>query len=629
MPFILGLDLGTNSIGWACIDANNEKVLGLGSRIFQEGVNRETKGKEISKNAIRRQARQSRKQYYRKRIRKEKLKIFLKNFGMFPDKKEGECEFFKLNPYCLRKRGLDEKLTKWEFGRILYHINQRRGFKSNRKSQKEKEDGVVKEATTQLQQEIKGNHCRTLGEYLALLNPAVDRIRKRYTLRKMYEEEFDLLWENQKEFHSDFSSEMKKKLKDEIIFYQGPLISVAKLIGPCSLEPTKKRTPKSSFEFQKYRILEQVNRLTFIDEDGVIREFFRSPDEEFEESIQKKREKLLAELYRKKDRDFSQIRKLLDLPKNTVFNLEKGGSKKLIGNRTEVQLSGLFGKTWWKFTGDQKEKIFQTIINAKDSEWLTQYAENKWGLGSEKAQQLGSKIHFESGYAHLSRKAIKNLLPHLENGLSFAGAKEKAGYGSLKNQRNIQEILENLRNPIVSQTLYELVRLLKVIEQNFGKPKMVRVELARELKLSADKRNKIQFENIDREKNNQRIREDLEQKRIKPTYDAVLRYKLWEECKETCPYTGAKISFADLFSETPQFQIEHIIPFPRSGDDSYMNKTLCRVDENERKGNRTPFEAYHGTEQFEQILRRLKDLHLPYPKQRKFQQKEIGEDFIK
>ncbi len=242
MTITLGLDLGPNSIGWACIDTNNEKILGLGNRIFQEGVSNYNQGKEASKNESRRLARQSRRQYARKAQRKDKLKNILRLLGMFPEKQEGEQDFFepdRENPsntiYRLRKKGLDEKLTKLEFGRVLYHLNQRRGFKSSLKSGQAKDDNKIIESTNELEKKMAETNSRTLGEYLAHKNPIEERLRGRYTLRAMYVQEFDMLWENQKRYYPELTDAIKKNLKEETIFHQRPLKSVSHLIGKCSL----------------------------------------------------------------------------------------------------------------------------------------------------------------------------------------------------------------------------------------------------------------------------------------------------------------------------------------------------------------------------------------------------------
>lgn len=634
MTYTLGLDLGPNSIGWACVDKDGQKILAIGSRIFQEGVVNYNQSKEKSRNQSRREARQSRRQYARRRQRKDKLKNLLRALQMFLEHEKDEADFFGMDPYFLRKKGLDEKLGKLEFGRALYHLNQRRGFKSSLKSGEATEDNKITESTNQLQKNMEEENCRTLGEYLANKNPHEERLRGRYTLRKMYMEEFDKLWEKQKQFYTEFSGDIEKTVKDETIFHQRPLKSVAHLVGKCSLEPGKRRCHKNSLEFQKLRILEQVNRLEFIDPDGIVYTFSRKPDkeksekpvEEFSPDVKEKREKLIDELWKKEEMKFDQIKKLLDLPKETQCNLEKGGEKKLIGNRSGARLAKVFGKSWWDKPIEERNLIQQVAFQADDPLWLQDYAKNKWGLSEEKAEQLAKKIRFEQGCANFSKKAIRKLIPELEKGLSLADAKESAGYKNLEEEhQSFDEIMKGLTNPIVSQTLYELARLVGKIEQTYGKPGEIRVELARELKLPGKKRQKIHFENLERKDYHNEIAEKLEAEGIRANHDSILKYKLWEECKQTCPYTGKPISFDALF-RNPVFQIEHIIPYSRSLDDSYINLTLCHIDENRNKSNKTPYEYYHGTDQYDGILQRIKVLDPK--KQKKFLQKEVDDDFI-
>jgi CRISPR-associated endonuclease Csn1 len=632
MTITLGLDLGPNSIGWACIDTNNEKILGLGNRIFQEGVSNYNQGKEASKNESRRLARQSRRQYARKAQRKDKLKNILRLLGMFPEKQEGEQDFFepdRENPsntiYRLRKKGLDEKLTKLEFGRVLYHLNQRRGFKSSLKSGQAKDDNKIIESTNELEKKMAETNSRTLGEYLAHKNPIEERLRGRYTLRAMYVQEFDMLWENQKRYYPELTDAIKKNLKEETIFHQRPLKSVSHLIGKCSLEPEKRRCHKNSLDFQQYRILEQVNRLEFIDPDGVIYNFSRKAEEPFAPEIKKLRDTLTQELWKKEDRKFEQIKKLLGFPKETTCNLEQGGEKRLLGNRSGTRLAKVFGKTWWEKPLEERDLIQQVVFQADDPDWLENYAQEKWHLTQEQAEKLARKTSFEQGCAHFSKKAIRKLTPYLQEGLNLADAKEKAGYTNQETYESFEDFMNTFRNPIVSQTLHELARLVRKIELTYGKPDEVLVELVRDLKLPAKKRRKIHFENLERKEEHQKIGRELEAEGIPVNHDSILKYKLWEECKYRCPYTNATISFDDLF-RNPNFQIEHIIPYSRSLDDSFPNKTLCRIDENNKKGNKTPYEFYEGTEHYEQILQRIKIL--PFNKQRKFRQKDIGDDFI-
>ncbi len=236
MTKILGLDLGTNSIGWAVVDKEANKILDAGVRIFTEGVVKETIGlgdKEISKNAERRVHRQARRLNYRKRLRKIKLLQTLIDLKMCPlsheelnkwknwdsrQKSAGKVfpespqfvSWLRLNPYKLRARAINEHITREEFGRILYHFIQRRGFLSSRKGS---EDGAIYKGKDNMEGiESTRNMLdnKTLGEKLYEIYPyegksfkriCIDgrdmRIRARYTLREMYIREFEQIWQKQ------------------------------------------------------------------------------------------------------------------------------------------------------------------------------------------------------------------------------------------------------------------------------------------------------------------------------------------------------------------------------------------------------------------------------------------------
>ncbi len=304
-----------------------------------------------------------------------------------------------------------------------------------------------------------------------------------------------------------------------------------------------------------------MNRLEFIDPDGVVYNFSRKPEEPFDPEIKAKREKLIQELWQKEDRKFDQIKKLLELPKETECNLEQGGEKRLIGNRSGTRLARVFGKTWWDKHLGKRDLIQQVVFQADDPDWLENYAQEKWNLTQEQAEKLARETRFEQGCAHFSKKAIRKLSPFLEDGLNLADAKEKAGYTNQEDYESFEDFMDKFRNPIVSQTLHELARLMRKIEQTFGKPEEVRVELVRDLKLPKEKRKKIHFDNLGRKEAHQEIGRELEAEGTLVNHDSIEKYKLWKECKQICPYTGDSISFNNLF-RNPNFQIEHHTPFP-------------------------------------------------------------------
>ncbi|MCS6820530.1 MAG: hypothetical protein NZ551_01535 [Microscillaceae bacterium] len=282
----LGLDIGTNSIGFALLDDTQGEILWQGVHIFQEGVNR-NKGREESKNAERRAARQARKLTRRRHDRKVTLMRLLQAIGLCPTSEEELAHWKALDPYELRKRGLDEKLSPFEFGRAIYHLNQRRGFKSNRKATSEEEKGTLfkgdkkmgKRGIDEIKDALQNQNFRTLGEYLYSLNPHDERRRNRYTLRAFYEQEFDLLWKKQnptieanfeevvrKFVHKKFQPKVlqhdwKFLIKDYIIFYQRKLKSQKELVGKCTLEPKKRRCPSSMLIFQEFRLLDKLHSI--------------------------------------------------------------------------------------------------------------------------------------------------------------------------------------------------------------------------------------------------------------------------------------------------------------------------------------------------------------------------------
>ena len=237
MTKILGLDLGTNSIGWAVIDKDSQKIVDCGVRIFPEGVVKESIGqgdKEISKNAERREHRQARRLHYRKRLRKIQLLKVLIDHQMcplthedlkqwshwdkarkasgrkFPATKEF-VHWLRMNPYALRVKALRNPISRMEFGRILYHFIQRRGFLSSRKGS---DDGAIYKGSETMQgitdtQRIIGEDTlgQAMNKYLPVENAPYKhitdeegkdiRIRARYTLREMYIAEFERIWQQQ------------------------------------------------------------------------------------------------------------------------------------------------------------------------------------------------------------------------------------------------------------------------------------------------------------------------------------------------------------------------------------------------------------------------------------------------
>jgi len=656
---ILGLDIGTNSIGWALLDCDDtEKARGLlasGVRIFQEAVDAKTRA---PKNRARRTKRGMRRNLERRRRRVGKVRRLLMRNGFLPSTPDlGPMEAEVLNeigdPYVLRARALTGSLSSYEFGRVVLQLAKRRGFLSNRKTklkalledpnlaqkiesgegdpavderlsdEEKKEQKQIAGEIKYIREEMKSGKFRTLGEYLASqrAHDPLRPVRRLHPGREMYEEEFQHLCEAQAPYHDLLRDPDFRVALHQAIFYQRPLRSQKFLVGKCQFEPTRRRAARARLDVQESRLLQDVNNIQVCDRSTGA---YRTLDAD-------EREKLLSFLRDRLKPTWTAVRKELDIHKNQPINLEES-EKDLRGCSTQYRLRKILGDVWDSWTMDKQESLVEDLLTIGDRKALLRRLETAWEMPSAIAFELAT-LDLESGYGSLSVKATRAILPYLRAGRNYHDACQDAGY--LRPDQRPKTSLDKLppppqtRNPVVQRALHEVRKVVNAVVRKFGKPAIIRVELARDLKLTAKDRERILKQNRENERLNKRAAEALAARGIhEPSHEDLLRYRLWVEGKETCPYTGRAIGIEQLFSG--EVDIEHILPYSRTLDDSYMNKTLCFAEENRlRKKNKTPFEAYGSdAAAYEQILQQARSL--PAPKRRKFEDRgpiEI-DDFV-
>ena len=238
------------------------------------------------------------------------------------------------NPYHLRRRALDESLQPEEFSRALLHLNQRRGFKSNKKArgEEDKEQQGIKEEIQGLEKEMIEANARTLGEYFSI-NAETMKIRTRHTSRAMYLDEFEKIWDAQAAFNPIWTDQLKTLVR-ETIFHQRPLKSQSHLIGNCELEPDEPRCPKASWFAQQYRVLCDLNNLLVLTPYG---ERPLSPEER-----ERLYEKLMTQVT---DLKIDAIKeKILGLSALESLNFERTKRDSFPGNFVEARLRRLFKK---------------------------------------------------------------------------------------------------------------------------------------------------------------------------------------------------------------------------------------------------------------------------------------------
>ncbi len=656
--FVLGIDLGANSVGWAIVrraKAKPASLVGAGARVFEAGMEGMLDaGREESRNKRRRDARLQRRQTWRRKRRLAKVFRLLQKWELLPSARcttsEERQNFItqldeaiiasewygirrndakapeQVMPYVLRSAALNERLEPHFLGRGLYHLAQRRGFLSNRKqvSSKEKadEEGVVKRDISELSGRIEESGARTLGEYFSALDPAESRIRQRWTARSMYENEFNQIWRVQSAHHPEILTEARKKELLRAFFFQRPLRIQRNLIGKCELEPNRYRAPIYALISQRFRMLDKVNNLKIIGPDGI-----GVPLSE------EQRQKLTRELESEGDLKFSQIRKLLCLPKTCSLNLEAGGEERIPGNRTGAKFRNVIGERWNGLSAEDRERLVGYAYGFQKADKLKSAAVKKWDLDELAAEKL-SQIDFESGYLNLSRAAIRKVLPKLEEGMSYAEARRLL-YPDKFLAKPPADFLppvcnapDEVRSPAVIRSLTELRKVVNAVIRCYGKPTEIRIELARDLRNSRKQREAAWKQN----RENQKLRGAAaatilhELGLASPSEWDKRKVLLAEECRWECPFTGKTISMAALIGNESQFDIEHIIPFSRSLDNSFANLTLCYHEENRNvKHNRTPYEA-HGNDEtrYKVILDRVKRFtsSLKWEKLRRFQMKD-------
>ena len=459
MAKILGLDLGTNSIGWAITEQQNDNftLLDRGVDIFQEGVARE-KGEEKPMVQTRTEARALRRHYYRRRLRKiELLKVLIANDlcpHLEPDmidawrykKQYPLYDEFLLwlrssddsNPYADRFKSLTQSLDltkkadRYTLGRALYHLSQRRGFLSNRKDSESSEEGKVKGAIKQLDEDMAAAGCTYLGEFYYKLFLAGEKIRTGdgygYAGRIVhYEKEFNAICERQR-----LSDDLRKALH-RAIFFQRPLKSQKGLVGSCTFEKDKARCPISHPRFEEFRMWSFLNNVkvkTYLDDE------YRPLNEE--EIV-----KALPMFYRKSkpNFDFEDIAKAIASKKRGSYAYKEDKcdapyrfnfrmSTSVSGCPVTAQLKEIFGNEWkdsicevyLKGEGKSQEQIVNDVWHAlyffDDNDKLFAWAKTNLQLNDDEADKF-VKIRAPQDYASLSLRAIDKILPWLRLGYRY------------------------------------------------------------------------------------------------------------------------------------------------------------------------------------------------------------------
>ncbi len=651
MAMRLGLDIGTGSIGWCLVE--DGEIRDLGVRIFSgspTGAGRDPKtGASLAEE--RRGARAMRRRRDRYLGRRSAFLDALVAHGLMPADPEAARQVASLCPYRLRRRALDEKLAPDEIGRALFHLNQRRGFKSNRRADRTAEPGEkgkIESGAEALDAAMETADARTLGEFLAMRLEAGDAARVRlnsdnqgydfYPQRHHILNEFKAIWDSQKAHHPDLMTEAAHEALWRVIEFQRPL--KAQEVGYCTFSgmngvpADERRLSKAHPLFQQRRLYEEVNQLR-VTAPGVADRPL-SIDE---------RDALILKLQDKRKVLFSSLAKTLKLQPGERFNKESENRKDLAGDEVRAELGDAkrFGSRWLHFTPDEQWAIIQRLQHEEDADALRAWLRQAHGL-DEAAAQAVAAANLPQGYGRFGPTATRRLIAALKaDVVTYDKAAEAAGFHH-SDHRNDDEIdqlpyygevlarhiapgkaeygdpLERrygkITNPTVHIGLRQLQTLVNAIITRHRRPDQIVVELARELKLNDKQKEEHKRRNRDNlaaaQKRSAKL---LELGQVDSGANRML-LRLWEELapdnflNRCCPYCGETIGLAMLFSS--EVQIDHIIPYSRCLDDSPGNKVVSHRRCNQAKGNKTPYEKWgphKNPERWERISAQVAQLH--------------------
>lgn len=625
----LGLDVGTNSIGWCLYDGDN--ILDIGVRIFSDGRDAKTGASLAVDRRAARAMRRRRDRYLRRR---SALLSALVDVGLMPADKAAAKVVAGLDPYPLRAKGLADKLTAHEFGRVLFHLNQRRGFKSNRKTDRDPNEGGKIAGGAKALDAAMGD--RTYGQFLN--DSATKRVRMRpegngydfYPERRHLEEEFDRLWAAQAVHNPKLLSDTVRERLHRIIFFQRDL--KAQKVGGCTFYNEEPRMPKSSPLFQELRLYQEVNHLKITRAGETARAL--TLDE---------RNALILSLKTRKKQAFKSLGKIIKLDECEDFNKSSENRSELTGDEVFAAFSDkkAFGSRWAHFDAGTQATVIEMVENEPDPQTLYDWLMVTHGVTLDEAHAIG-KIRLPVGHGRLGETASRLILEKLKEAVITYDEAVTLAINKSHSDFRTGEILDELpyygeilsreippgtqnrddddetrwgkiTNPTVHIGLNQLRKLVNAVIAKYGRPNEIVVELARELKLNEKQKAERNRDLNANTKAAMARGEKLVECGQADNGGNRMRLRIWEELNPSnpldrrCPFCGNVISIEMLFNGTAE--VEHIIPYSRCFDDGAGNKVMAHRHCNRDKGNKTPYEKWGGTDRWPVIADQVARLH--------------------
>lgn len=483
--------------------------------------------------------------------------------------------------------------------------------------------------------------------------PPTERRRQIHAHRVDVEAEFDALWTEQSKHHAVLKDSALKERVRGIAFHQNPVFWRKATLGTCRFMPDEALCPRGSWLSQQRRMLEKLNNLAIAggnarslddEERAAILADLQTQGSMSWGAVRK----LLKPILKRKDQP-EQPRFNLELDEGGTLlgNPLEAKLSAIFGDDWEAHpykqairdtVPAMLWAADYGEIGSQRVVIRSSADRKKRRADAAESFIADFGATQEQSAKL-RELKLPTGWEPFSTEALKKILVELERGEPFGALVNAANddkemrtrmgvtYGAWRDEnfpdrnkpteeeldrlpspnqkeakgkrkisddgRKETQRIATIRNPTVVRAQNELRKVVNNLIRVYGKPALIRVELARDLGKSKRERKEIEDAIRKNERKRKEAIKNLASKGIgvDSRDPAVEKWLLWQEANETCPYTGDKISFDALFREG-RYDFEHIWPRHKSFDNSPKNKTLCRKGVNIEKGQRTPYEAF-------------------------------------
>lgn len=617
MGFVLGLKVDFAGIGYAGIE--DDKVVFCGVHAFSPPA--EPRDERLLSEQ-RADARNQRRRLARARARLNAVIDLLAQHGLASASALRECAGAEgETTWALRRSAFDRKLTDHELGRILYAIAKRRGPDYAYFGRRDMEDSGSPEfeaaemtmlCAQRLQSAVEASGLTTVGAYLA----GQDKQRNepgsfdRLVTRDMLRSEIAALFEAQRAFGNAMASAALERayagsgVLDErhtlsgegVAFYQSPRQSGSAHAGACSLEPGEKRAPRHCATAEQFLLWSRLNACAIRTQGGLERGLTFKEKKALEAAVNahgalsyaKSRSVLgLGDQERLMGPDSAAWKR----PSNGQENWKAAERPAFVAIRGTHALRQALGAT---LDVAAMDAIAEVLVHEAD--YQVRKARLRELVGKEMALTL-AELDLPSGMSQLSLKALRRLLPVMEDGHAYDEAVAICGYGSPSVCGTGEWLppLGPIGNAAVSRCCVQARKVLNAVIARHGLPDCIRMEVGRDLDEDPATRRMRQREAMRKEAEKETAAAEARKLLGKGvTAEDVLKIRLWKEQSGRCAYTGARISKAAL-ADRGRTVADRIHPVGRENDPSPANRVLTLAEVAAEKAGRTPFEAWGHT----------------------------------